>query len=276
MEANQIEMRKVRDFGAIISVTFEFIRQNFKLLFKSCLFIAGPFIFMSGIFLGMYQSAILNFKNTPNLNDLGLPFLAYVFFAMLAGVVLYVVVYSFIMLYEERGVGNFELNDIWMKVKSNFWMIIITGIGYAFFVVGGMVFLIIPGVYLAVTLSLIFIVRLKEGLGFFAAFDRCTKLISKNWWFTFGLIIVIGLIQGFIGFIFYIPNYIVMVAMIFSGLNNPNQGSSGNIIFIITSIIASLNFLLYAISVVGITFHYYNLVERKEAPSLLEKIDSIR
>lgn len=275
MELNQIELRKIRDFGAIISVTFEFIRQNFKLLFKSGLFIAGPFIFIAGIFLGMYQSAVLNFASRPDLNSLGLPFAAYIFFAMLAGVVLYIVVYSFVMLYEERGRGNFDLNDIWTKVKSNFWMMFFTSIGYGFFVLIGTIFLIVPGIYFAVTLSLIFIIRLKEGLGFFAAFDRCIKLISSNWWFTFGLIIVIGLIQGFIGFIFYIPNYIVMVVLTIAGMNSGSHSSSGDIIFMITSIIASLNFLLYSISVIGITFHYYNLVERKEAPSLFEKIDSI-
>jgi len=61
-----------------------------------------------------------------------------------------------------------------------------------------------------------------------------------------------------------------------SGLNNPNQNSPSHIIIIITSIISSFNFLLTAISVVGISFHYYNLVERKEAPSLLEKIETIQ
>ena len=275
MEPKQIELRQVRDFGAIIGITFEFIRQNFMLLFKSSLYIAGPFIFLAGIFLGLYQSAILNLRNVRTMNSIGWPFFLYVLFAMVAALMLYSIVYNFVLLYEERGFGNFDINDIWEKVKSNFWMIFFTGIGYAFFVLLGSVFLIIPGVYLAVTLSLIFIIRLREGLSFFAAFDRCTKLISQNWWFTFGLILVVGLIQGFIGFIFYLPSYIAMVAMVFSGMNNPNQQSSGNIIFIITSVIASLSFLLYTISVIAVSFHYFNLVERKEAPSLIAKIDSI-
>jgi len=275
MELKQIELQKVRDFGALIGVTFEFIRQNFKLLLKSGVFIVGPFILLAGIFMGMYQSAVLNFKNATTLNSIGLPFIAYMLFVTIAVLLLNVVVYSFIILYEEKGIGNFDLNDIWEKTKSKFWMLLFTGIGYAFFVVLGVVFLIIPGIYLAVTLSLIYMIRLKEGIGFFSAFDRCTKLISKNWWFTFGFIIVIGLIQGFISFIFYIPNYIAIFALTLSGYKNPGQSSPGHIIFIITSVISSLNILLYMISVIGIAFHYYNLVERKEASSLLERIDSI-
>jgi len=226
--------------------------------------------------MGLYQSSALNFRYVSSLQGLGINFLAYMIFVILAIVMLYAVVYSFVLLYEERGPGNFDINDVWQKTKSNYWKIVITGIGYSFFVIIGTLFFIIPGIYLGITLSLIFMVRLKEGIGFFAAFDRCTKLISKNWWFTFGFIIVIGLIQGFIGFIFYIPNYIAIFALTLSGLNNPNQNSPSHIIFIITSIISSFNFLLTAISVVGISFHYYNLVERKEAPSLLEKIDTIQ
>ena len=275
MELKQIELRKVRDFGALIGVTFEFIRQNFKLLLKSGFFIVGPFILLAGIFMGMYQSTAFNFRNMSTLNSIGLPFLFYILFAMLSVLMLNVVIYSLVILYEEEGVGNFDLNDIWQKTKSNFWMLFITGIGYTFFVILGSVFLIIPGIYLAVTLSLIYMIRIREGSGFFSAFDRCTKLISKNWWFTFGIIIVIGLIQGFIGFIFYIPNYIALFALTLSGLSNPAQSSTGHIIFTITSIISSLNLLLYMISVIGISFHYYNLVERKEAPSLLERIDTI-
>jgi hypothetical protein len=275
MVLKQIELRKVRDFGALIGVTFEFIRQNFKLLLKSGFFIVGPFILLAGIFMGMYQAAAFNFSNMSTLNSIGLPFLFYILFVMLSVLLLNVVIYSFVILYEEKGVGNFDLNDIWQKSKSNFWMLFFTGIGYTFFVILGSVFLIIPGIYLAVTLSLIYMIRIREGIGFFSAFDRCTKLISKNWWFTFGFIIVIGLIQGFIGFIFYIPNYIALFALTLSGLNDPAQSSTGHIIFTITSVISSLNLLLYMISVVGISFHYYNLVERKEATSLLERIDTI-
>ncbi|MCG6914765.1 hypothetical protein LJE86_12685 [bacterium BMS3Abin03] len=276
MEINKIELRKVRDFGALIGITFEFLRQNFKLLFKSCFYFAGPFILLAGVFMGLYQSSALNFRNMSGLQGLGINLLAYMLFVILAVIMLYAVIYSFILLYMERGPGNFDVNDVWQKTKSNYWKIFLTGIGYSFFVLIATLFFIIPGIYLGITLSLIFMVRLSEGIGFFAAFDRCLKLISKNWWFTFGFILVMGLIQGFIGFIFYIPNYIAMFALTLSGLNNPNQNSPSHIIFIITSIISSFNFLLTAISVVGISFHYYNLVERKEAPSLLEKIETIQ
>jgi len=276
METQQIEFRKVRDFGALLSVTFEFVRQNFKLLFKSSLFIAGPFIFIAGVFLGLYQSALFNFATQPALQDFGMPFMFYMFFAGLSLLMLTLVVYSFILLYKEQGYGNFDVDDIWQKVKGYFWMIFLTGIGYIVIVTIGTIFLIIPGIYLGVALSLIYMVRLEEGKGFFDSLDRCTKIVSRNWWFTFGFILVIGIIQGFISFIFYIPTYIAMFAVMFAGMNNSEPGSASKIIIIITSIIASLNIFIYAVSIIGIAFHYFNLIERREAPALMQQIESIK
>jgi hypothetical protein len=154
-------------------------------------------------------------------------------------------------------------------------MILFTGIGYAIIVVFGFIFLIIPGIYLAIALTLIYIVRLEEGLGFFQAVSRCTKIISGNWWFTFGLIIVLGFIQGFLGFILYMPNYIVTFFLAFAGIDS-STGNLGRTLYIISSIIASFGTLLYAISTVAIAFQYYNLVERKEAPGLLQQIENIK
>jgi hypothetical protein len=160
-------------------------------------------------------------------------------------------------------------------VKKNFFMILLSGIGYTIIAGFGFLFLIIPGVYLSIALSLIFIVRLEEGLGFFDAIRRCTKLISGNWWFTFGLIIVVGIIQGFLGFILYMPNYIVTIFIAFTGVDS-ESGNLNRTLYIISSIISSLTVLLYAISTTAIAFQYYNLVERKEAPGLLKQIDEIK
>lgn len=277
MNPTKIELRKVRDFNGLLSVTFEFLRQNFKLLFKSNLLIAGPFILLSGVFLGLYQSSIFQFSfaANPDFQSFAVPFLLYLFFAGLSYIMLTIVSYSYVMLYREREQGTFDIDDVWQKAKSSFWIIFLTGLGSIIIIVFGSILLIIPGVYLAVAFSLIYMVRIEEKTTFFSAMQRCTKIVSGNWWFTFGFIIVLGFIQGFLGFILYIPNYIVMFALAFAGADGAS-GSTGKIIFIISSIIASLGLLLYVISIIGVAFHYYNLVERKEAPGLYQQIESIK
>jgi hypothetical protein len=275
MNQNKIEFRKVRDFGALLNATFEFIKQNFKILFKSNLLIGSPFILLAGVFMGIYQSSLFNFRLDPEWEQFAIPFLFSILFMMLSYMVITIVTYSYLMLYKESEPGSFDIEEVWRKSKGNFWMILITGIGYSIIVSLGFIFLIIPGIYLSISLLLIFIVRLEEGLGFFDAVSRCTKIISGNWWFTFGLILVVGFIQGFLGFILYMPNYIVTFFLAFAGIDS-STGSMGRVLYIISSIIASLGTLLYVISMVAIAFQYYNLVERKEAPGLIQQIEDIK
>ena len=275
MVPSKIEFRKVRDFGALLNVTFDYVRKNFKLLFKSNLFITAPFILITGVFMGIYQSSMFTFADNQDLSAIGLPFLLAMFFMVLSYLIITVVTYSHLMIYNESETGEFELDDIWQMVKKNFLLILLTGIGYSILVVLGFIFLIIPGIYLSISLSLIFIVRLEEKLGFFDAVSRCIKLIKNNWWFTFGLILVIGIIQGFLVYALYIPNYIMMFVTAFSGIDSETSGLN-RILYIFTSIISSLGVLIYSISTIAIAFHYYNLVERKEAPGLLEQIDQIK
>lgn len=275
MNQNKIEFRNVRDFGGLLNVTFDYIKRNFKTLFKSNLLISAPAILLAGIFMGIYQSSMFDFTTDPDLVQIGIPFLLSMFFMMLSYLIITIVTYSHLMVYKQSETMTFDIEQVWQVTKTNFFMFLFTAIGYSFIVAFGFLFLIIPGIYLSVALSLIFIVRLEESLTFFEAISRCTKLISGNWWFTFGLIIVIGFIQGFLGFFLYMPNYIVTIFIAFAGVDSESSGLNRTL-YIISSIITSLSVLLYSISTIALAFQYYNLVERKEAPGLLQQIDEIR
>jgi|WetSurSiteA1Bulk_404760.scaffolds.fasta_scaffold04308_6 hypothetical protein len=275
MEQSKIEFRKVRDFGGLLNVTFDYLKKNFKVLFKSNLLISAPAILLAGVFMGIYQSSMFNFTDSPDLALIGIPFLIGLLFTILAYTIVTIVTYSHLMVYKQSEDGIFDIEDVWQMVKKNFFLILFTGIGYSFAAGLGFVLLIIPGIYLSIALSLIFIVRLEEELSFFDAVSRCTKLIKDNWWFTFGLIIVVGIVQGFLGFILVLPNYMVTFFVAFTGVDS-DSGGFNRILYIISSIISSLSVLLYSISTIAIAFHYYNLVERKEAPGLLQQIEEIK
>lgn len=275
MNQSKIEFRKVRDFGGLLNVTFDYIRSNFKILFKSILLISAPAILLAGVFMGIYQSSMFSFASNMDLEQIGIPFLLALFFMMMSYLIVNVVTYSHIVVYKQSQDGIFDIDEVWKMVKKNFFMILFTGIGYSLAVGFGFIFLIIPGIYLSIALSLIFIVRLEEGLGFIDAIRRCTKLISGNWWFTFGLIIVVGIVQSFLGFILYMPNYIVTFFVAFTGIDSESSGFNRTL-YIISSIISSLSVLFYSISTIAIAFHYYNIVERKEAPGLLQQIEEIK
>ncbi len=50
---------------------------------------------------------------------------------------------------------------------------------------------------------------------------------------------------------------------------------SSQIILMASSILTSVTNFLYVIPMVGIAFHYFNLVERKEGTGLMNRIDEL-
>lgn len=275
MIEKKIEFRKVRDFGEILSVTFEFLRQNFKALLKVLVFIAGPTVVIAGIFGGFYQSNIFSFDVYQSFENIGLWFLLYVASLLISYLFIALSVYEFILIYLGKGSGDISVGEVWERMKSH--LLNVTGAYIGFFIIVFIAFLllIIPGIYLSVALNFIIIVMLYEKLGFIDSLSRSMNLVSGKWWFTFGLIIVLGLIQGFISVILQMPLSIASFVMIFSAMDGSTTGGISNIILIILSIIASFGNLFYAIVVTGTVFHYFNMVERKEATGLMDRIDSI-
>jgi hypothetical protein len=296
MNQTKIELRKVRDFGGLLNVIFEYIKINFKSLLKSNLLISAPAILLAGVFMGLYQSSMFNFTDYPDLALIGIPFVLSMLFIIISYLIVMVVTYSHLIVYNESETGVFEMEDVWLKIKQIFFMILNTEIGYflllflvGIFPIGIGFYLVVQGyefffllmifgtvfnIYLGINYSLVFIVRIQERLKFFEALSRSKKLISGNWWFTFGLIIVVWIIQGFLGSILLMPNYIVTFFVAFTGVDSESSGINRTL-YIISSIISSLSVLIYSISTIAIAFQYYNLVERKEAPGLLQKVENI-
>ncbi len=277
MNPQKIEFQRYRDFGQIINATFEFLRENFKQLVKAVIYLVGPFVLLTGIFGGLYQKDLFSFTSTvKSLSEFGIAFGLYIFFAILTSLVLVSTVYSYILLYLKRQDDiPIEVDDVWLMVKSKTIKILLFSIGYGLVTVFATVLLIIPGIYVSVALMIIYIVGLNEDKGFFDSMSRSFYLVKNKWWFTFGLLIVLSLIQGFLGFLFQVPQYIAMFVIAFNSVDGNGTDSITEIILIVTTIISTLNFIFYAISLVGIAFHYFSLVEQKEAKGLLDKIEAI-
>jgi len=51
----KIELRKARDFGALFNDSVAFLRVNFKSFFGILLFLAGPFVLLTGLLMGYVQ-----------------------------------------------------------------------------------------------------------------------------------------------------------------------------------------------------------------------------
>ncbi|MFN5168257.1 MAG: hypothetical protein ACK5DD_01420 [Cyclobacteriaceae bacterium] len=278
----KIEMRKMRDFSAKINATFEFLRQNFKALFKSMLFLAGPLLLLQGIFFNFYQKAATDITALGNENFL--EFYAQLMiwiglllvFSILSYSVTLIVVNEYIRLYESRSFpSKIEPSDIWPRVKSLTLPLIGVSIAVAIILMVALVFLIVPFFYLAVVLSLLGPLLVIEGKGFGEAFSRCFSLITEKWWSTFGLIFVTSLISVFMAMMFSIPQSILNIMLMVHKTNGESAPLWQEVAFLLSNIIYSLGgSLLQSIPIIAIAFQYYNLVERKEAAGLMAKLDT--
>jgi hypothetical protein len=64
-QAEKINFRQTRDFTEVFNVSIKFLRQNFKLFFKSIILVAGPFLLLSAIATGFYQSNAVGLTTIP-------------------------------------------------------------------------------------------------------------------------------------------------------------------------------------------------------------------
>jgi hypothetical protein len=274
----KIAFRQARDFGEILNATFAFLRQNFKKLSKVILFIGGPFILLSSLLSGLYNASIL----TPSVsmaNDFGLQAFGYLGLMLITSwlgpAVLFGVVTEFVLAYMDKEYHQFDVDEIWQATRKDLGVILLSAIAFAFLVGVGMIFCFLPGLYVAVPLSMLMILSLRERKSVGEAISRCFKLVSGHWWPMFGLLIVASIISSVLSFVFYIPNYVLTFWTAFHRVEH-GAVSDMRLPFIVTSSLAFVaGYLFYSVPILAICFQYFSLVEQKEAAGLFEKIGQI-
>lgn len=114
--------------------------------------------------------------------------------------------------------------------------------------------------WLAVVMSLFFPVLWLEDAGIFQAMRRAFFLIKGKWWSTFGVLMISGIIQSFVAFLFIIPQYAVMFGKLLKipFLSSDLLGIAAQCIYVLGMLFT------YAIPLLAVMFQYFNLVERRE------------
>ena len=279
-----VELRRERDFGQKINATFQFATQNAKPLIRCLLYLVAPVALVAGVVGGLYQSRIFSFmsakpigvRNTDPMGQIYAQFFSpdYWAFAVLltvSGVVLTLTVCAFLAEYEASGNRPPSVPQVWQRVRRH----LPTGLGLAalatLLILFSFLLLIIPGIYVAVALSLSFMVLVQENVSVGFAISRPFTLISGKWWSTFGLLLVMYFIAGIVGYIFQLPTAVLSGLKLLQVL--PVDLTLG---FIFTTIISTLGTtLLQSLVVLAAAFQYYNLVEKKEGVGLLNSIRQI-
>ncbi|HLL97204.1 MAG TPA: hypothetical protein VK404_19680 [Spirosoma sp.] len=280
-----IQLFQQRDFGDKINATFQYVSQNFRSLGLALLYIVGPVAVLAGIASGVMQSNLLRLTTNAARTQPDNPLAAFqilsqfaspsfwlaMLFGLLANVVVVLVTYAHMKVYERQKGRDVLVADVWTEVQPAIGRAVIISLLGSIITAVGMVFLLIPGIYVAVVLSLALAVTLFEGTSFGDTWERCFKLIRDKWWSTFGLIVVMAIIVGIVGMIFAVPTAII--AFFVSAKMLPDVSTAWLVVANVIALVGRT--MLNAVLYLAIGFQYTNLVERQEGRGLISAIDSI-
>jgi hypothetical protein len=282
-----IEFKKQRELGEILTDTFAFIRLQFKPFMSTFFKIVGPYLVVLFIAMGFYLysfGSLIDF-NTESSNEIfkGVSLFIGVMAFLIALVLVYATSQSTVLHYiksysNNNGIVNFH--DIKKEVYSSFWSFIGLGVLVVISIFGGMMFCFLPGIYLAVPLSLSFSILIFERKGISESYGYSFSLIKGEWWITFATFFVIGIIVAVAGYAFSIPTVIYQYAKmgIFSGEMDPTNimDSFVDPIYVFLNILSTLvQTLLHLLTVICGAFIYFNLNEKKNFTGTFERIQNL-
>lgn len=284
MADHYIHFRKQRDLGDLITDTFKFLRENYKLLFKLIFRIAGPALLLLAILLGYYSFMM----GESMLNPLSIDFDNYnrwffltLMLLIISMVVFFALLYSVVLLYIRSYVdhkGKVDELEVTQGVKDNFMSM--SGL---FFVTGtllvfGLV-LVFPGIYLWVPFTIAPAVMILDKRSIGGTLQEIFRLISNNWWMTFFSLILIFLLTQIISMVFQMPLFIYYFIKALSMSQEGSMADPSSLfdwVYVLFNVLSSLiQYLLSVIIIVASSFIYYNLHEKRYATGSMEKIENL-
>jgi hypothetical protein len=308
MIQEKINLRQARDFGETFNTSIRLLRQNFKIIFLSVLFIAGPFILLASISGAYYQAnAMRNVFSPLDLQSgnpmdfvwrqFGMWYFIFIVAVSIAHMVLTATVYSFIICYQEKGPGNVTLNDVGTRVGNSigkilatyFLVMLLSVVGIAvlagivigvavasaglaillgFFIIIG---LMIVGPPLVWQISTIYLAVMQPDIPLAKGLGKPFRVIRGSFWWTWVIVVCVSIAVGLMGLVFTLPQAgYQMVLMITS------KGSEAPIGFLVVATICTFfATLLYSVMHIVFGVHYYSLAEKQDGQGMIERINEI-
>lgn len=281
-----IEFKQERDLGAIINDSFKFLRENWKSYGSFVLKIIGPIILVGAavvMFAFLSYSALLGDGSDPDRILINLGSIAsYLLAWMVASGLIYTLVAEVSLYYiksyvDNQGVVNFD--EVKRNTFQNLWRFIGFGILAILMVIVGYFMCFLPAIYLGIVLTLGFPILVFEGRDVTDAISHCFNLIKGEWWNTFGVLLVVGLIVTVLGFVFNIPMWIY--EMVSEGVAVDSDASESFSIMndpvyaLVTLISFFGKYIFYSVSFIASAFIYFDLNEQKYKTGMNERIDNL-
>jgi len=284
---NFIQFKKERELGDILSDTFKFIRENYKALFKALVKYAGPVFLLQLFALGYYSYATLGSVSNifnPNGFDEGFAFsiLFSMMFLVLTGIAYQAFMYGTIQHCIKSYIqnkGKINIDEVGDGMSQDWAGFLGLGFAVSIMVFIGLLFCLVPGIYLAVPLSLVYSVKTFKQLSFSETISYTFTLIKENWWISFLTLFVMVIIVYLMGMVFQMPALIYSLTKTFTAAD---QGSFADPSFMfdwvyltLTIVASAASNILYGILAITVGLIYFNLNEQKNHTGAYESIENL-
>ncbi len=277
MQTKRINLLEKRTFSDELTITFQFIKQEFKSLIKAFSAIVLPLIFVELFLQSFLLRDILGGAARNAFADGGSGWTTMLVNYLLAIFVfawLQLFVLSYLRLYTDKYLQQEEIKISFLELLKvmgrNSGLFFVLGIVYLFYVVMGCVIFILPGIYISVIFifsSCFLIIRDRK---LFSAFASSADLCRGQWWNIFGYILLCSLIVSMLGYVFNLPYLGIFLEAYLTG-NQPGLFE----LTLVNSVGIIGRYLMNIVFIVGIGVRFFSRLERKEHRTLLDKIGQI-
>jgi hypothetical protein len=273
-----IELRRKRDFSEVISTGFQFVRQNWKTLYRPLVFICLPPYLLASFFFGNFFRTTMAAAPGSDMANMagtvGAMFLGYVLMG-LSMLLLYTMVYEYMRYYMmNRGLAP-SMGDLWKESLKQLPTYFVVGLLAGLIAMFGLILLFVGALWLAIVFTMAFPLRAFERAEIGDCISRSFKLINGNWWRTFGLVLVLSLLISCVGYVVYLPFLLIFGFGSLSGMEDPTAYGArlGWMMTLMMLAGGVVNVLLLPLLHVPVGLHALSLMEEKEGRGLLERVD---
>jgi hypothetical protein len=288
----KIKLYQERDFGEVVNATFLFLRQNFKPLFGAHLRINGPLLLLLVILtIGGQMLVGYDFRATFDSSSMAwytstTDFWISNLIAGVASIVFFIsislVTAAYIKLYQQLEDGSPQtigVDAIWVEMKSRMASTVGAVLLYFLAVAVGAMLCGIPGIFALAAFWLYMPAIFFDRSSGYDALGRSYEVVKGNWWFTFGVLIVISIIAAVIGVVINLPAIVLSTVLALTSMSDSGELTQYSPTFYLWSAAVTLvlsyvsSILTYTIVGIGAFFQYGTLVEAKEGRGLTADIN---
>lgn len=259
--SDKICMHQHRDFGGVINAAFDFIRMNGLMILKMLAIFAIPFL--------AFGFALFFYSIGGEQSHVGL--MLFAIFLITAGISLFnFSIYAFMDHYMKfENPQDIRIKDIWKTLSSRIGAFIGTAIVSGLIVGISSMFMTFPGIILYTYLSFVLPVIIFENGGTGKAISRSFQLVGGKFWYTLGLSTLLFLIEFMFWFLIDAPMYLakefgIIKAYSILHIDYTIVGWDYAIMAIYTFVQYSMFSMIWIVTAVAFTFHYFSIREDRE------------